>query len=96
MTVFLITNIFLIVNNVCHFFFLNSHPLTLTTSILVALASTAQNGSRSPLAILFPARCLEILPHGVFCGIIRNADTDFFVAPWLIFSVLLTLIGTEG
>lgn len=76
--------------------FLSPHPLTLTTSMPVALASTAQNGSRTPLAILFPARCLEILPRGVFCCIIRNADTDFFVAPWLIFSILLTLKGPEG
>lgn len=54
--------------------------------MLVALAPTTPNGSLSPLAILFPARCMEILPRGVFCCIIRNADTVFLLAPWLIFS----------
>lgn len=54
--------------------------------MLIALASTTPNGNLSPVAILFPARCLEILPCGVFCCIIRNADTVFLLAPWLIFS----------
>lgn len=34
---------------------------------------------------------MEILPRGVFCCIIRNADTVFLLAPWLIFSYSVSI-----